>query len=130
VLLTQQRTATHFNSAEALLTKSTMADSPPRKRSGAPKQEDAKMKRASPKTTGAGQTGLRHFSMKVCRKVEQKQNTTYSEVADELVREIFAERAATDPNAKFDEKNIRRRVYDALNVLMAMVRRQSSYQHI
>ena len=32
--------------------------------------------------------GLRHFSMKVCEKVESKQTTTYNEVADELVAEF------------------------------------------
>lgn len=65
--------------------------------------------------------------MKVCEKVESKGRTTYNEVADELVAEF------TDPNnnieapdpdnsnaQQYDEKNIRRRVYDALNVLMAM----------
>lgn len=59
-----------------------------------------------------------------------KGTTTYNEVADELVAEFSADpiasRAAyqggflpsdTEP---FDQKNIRRRVYDALNVLMAM----------
>ncbi|KAG6479377.1 hypothetical protein ZIOFF_062840 [Zingiber officinale] len=66
--------------------------------------------------------GLRQFSMKVCEKVESKGRTTYNEVADELVTEF------ADPNnnpgsqdqQQYDEKNIRRRVYDALNVLMAM----------
>ncbi|XP_078442559.1 transcription factor DP [Wolffia australiana] len=66
--------------------------------------------------------GLRQFSMKVCEKVQSKGRTTYNEVADELVAEF------TDPNSslatpdqqQYDEKNIRRRVYDALNVLMAM----------
>ncbi|KAK6151340.1 hypothetical protein DH2020_013975 [Rehmannia glutinosa] len=66
--------------------------------------------------------GLRQFSMKVCEKVESKGRTTYNEVADELVAEF------ADPNnslsspdqQQYDEKNIRRRVYDALNVLMAM----------
>nr|XP_010943404.1 transcription factor-like protein DPB [Elaeis guineensis] len=66
--------------------------------------------------------GLRQFSMKVCEKVESKGRTTYNEVADELVAEF------TDPNCNmvtpdqpdYDGKNIRRRVYDALNVLMAM----------
>ncbi|KAF8721266.1 hypothetical protein HU200_023193 [Digitaria exilis] len=74
-----------------------------------------------------GNRGLRQFSMKVCEKVESKGRTTYNEVADELVAEF------TDPNnnieapdpdnpnaQQYDEKNIRRRVYDALNVLMAM----------
>ena len=64
--------------------------------------------------------GLRHFSMMVCKKVEEKGTTTYNEVADELVKKVIAERKKEDPHGKFDEKNIRRRVYDALNVLMAM----------
>ena len=43
--------------------------------------------------------------------------TTYNEVADDLVQEFTSLRGN---GASFDEKNIRRRVYDALNVLMAM----------
>lgn len=35
--------------------------------------------------------GLRHFSMKVCKKVEEKGTTTYNEVADELVEEVCFE---------------------------------------
>ncbi|CAJ0942170.1 unnamed protein product, partial [Mesorhabditis belari] len=66
--------------------------------------------------------GLRHFSMKVCEKVKQKGCTSYNEVADELVSEYFD--AMNDTPAPqfqtFDMKNIRRRVYDALNVLMAV----------
>ena len=58
--------------------------------------------------------GLRHFSAKVCAKVEAKGITTYNEVADDLVQEIGLE------IGKCDHKNIRRRVYDALNVLMAI----------
>ena len=69
-----------------------------------------------------GDKGLRHFSMKVCEKVEQKARTTYNEVADELVAEFAIEAAEglTPQDQQYDEKNIRRRVYDALNVLMAM----------
>lgn len=66
--------------------------------------------------------GLRQFSMKVCEKVESKGRTTYNEVADELVAE-FADPnhgISTPDQQHYDEKNIRRRVYDALNVLMAM----------
>lgn len=62
--------------------------------------------------------GLRHFSMKVCEKVKEKGITTYNEVADELVQEEI-EGQPIDP-MNYDQKNIRRRVYDALNVLMAM----------
>ncbi|XP_046851930.1 transcription factor Dp-1-like [Xenia sp. Carnegie-2017] len=65
--------------------------------------------------------GLRHFSMKVCEKVQQKGTTSYNEVADELVQEFSdPEKHASPAEQQYDQKNIRRRVYDALNVLMAM----------
>lgn len=65
--------------------------------------------------------GLRHFSMKVCEKVQKKVVTSYNEVADELVTEFSSGDVSISPNdAVYDQKNIRRRVYDALNVLMAM----------
>ncbi|KAG0165823.1 hypothetical protein DFQ28_007427 [Apophysomyces sp. BC1034] len=55
--------------------------------------------------------GLRHFSKQVCDKVAERGVTNYNEVANQLAKE----------GAKnVDQKNIRRRVYDALNVLMAM----------
>jgi hypothetical protein len=76
--------------------------------------------------------------MKVCEKVKQKNVTTYNEVADELVSE-YCSLATFNPNDlgtagtqssisqainpefwSYDQKNVRRRVYDALNVLMAM----------
>lgn len=59
--------------------------------------------------------GLRHFSMRVAAKVEESGSTTYNQVADDLVVEIGQE-----IGSKCDHKNIRRRVYDALNVLMAI----------
>ncbi|KAL7023117.1 hypothetical protein ACKWTF_012495 [Chironomus riparius] len=57
--------------------------------------------------------------MRVCQKVKEKGTTSYNEVADELVLEE-SEDAGTSVNGSYDQKNIRRRVYDALNVLMAM----------
>ncbi|KAF1742871.1 hypothetical protein MXB_1927 [Myxobolus squamalis] len=63
--------------------------------------------------------GLRHFSMKVLQKVQERGKTTYNEVADELVREFGAKNDNLN-QPSYDHKNIRRRVYDALNVLMAM----------
>ena len=80
--------------------------------------------------------GLRHFSARVCRSVEvelfffnyrilwddtrfpfqAKVSTTYNAVAEELVNE-FKESNCADYG---DDKNIRRRAYDALNVLTAM----------
>jgi transcription factor Dp-1 len=53
--------------------------------------------------------GLRSFSLKVCQKVEERDVTTYNEVADELVKEF-----KLDPSITFDEKNIRRRIYDGM----------------
>ncbi|XP_064159029.1 transcription factor Dp-2 isoform X8 [Anguilla rostrata] len=64
--------------------------------------------------------GLRHFSMKVCEKVQQKGTTSYNEVADELVAEFANSSSLMAADSVYDQKNIRRRVYDALNVLMAM----------
>ena len=68
---------------------------------------------------------MRHFSSKVCAKVQEKGRTTYNEVADELVRELTVDPKSAGNGSgsdvvMMDEKNIRRRVYDALNVLMAM----------
>uniref|UniRef100_A0A2M3Z4F4 Putative e2f-like protein n=1 Tax=Anopheles braziliensis TaxID=58242 RepID=A0A2M3Z4F4_9DIPT len=71
------------------------------------------------KTDKAGR-GLRHFSMKVCEKVKAKGTTTYNEVANELVAEETQSHVQGADPATYDQKNIRRRVYDALNVLMAM----------
>ncbi|RWR91582.1 transcription factor-like protein DPB [Cinnamomum micranthum f. kanehirae] len=82
-----------------------------------------KKKRAARAVGGdKGGRGLRQFSMKVCEKVESKGRTTYNEVADELVAEFAdpSNRVESPDRQQFDEKNIRRRVYDALNVLMAM----------
>ncbi|KAG1660758.1 Transcription factor Dp-1 [Nymphon striatum] len=97
-----------------------------------------------------GGKGLRHFSMKVCEKVKKKGTTSYNEVADELVHEFadphrimsptdqvmmyglgidyfravrvgkYSEAVSRNKHEAYDHKNIRRRVYDALNVLMAM----------
>ena len=82
---------------------------------------EAKPKKAKT-TVKKGSKGLRHFSMKVCKKVEEKGLTTYNEVADELVKEFAHqnEEEKKEGRKTYDEKNIRRRVYDALNVLMAM----------
>ena len=89
-------------------------------------QQPMKRRKQDPKTG----KGLRHFSMKVCEKVKLKGSTTYNEVADELVAEFSADPIASraafqggylpGDQEPFDQKNIRRRVYDALNVLMAM----------
>jgi hypothetical protein len=63
--------------------------------------------------------GLRHFSVKVCQKLSQIGITSYNEIANLLVEENRP--VGVDGSAAiYDEKNIRRRIYDALNVLMAL----------
>ena len=59
-------------------------------------------------------TSLTPSPPQVCKKVEEKGQTTYNEVADELVAEFLSVgNQHTKPGEKpaFDEKNIRRRVY-------------------
>jgi hypothetical protein len=59
--------------------------------------------------------------MKVCEKVQRKGTTSYSEVADELVAEFSTADNHILPNqSAYDQKNIWRSVYDALNVLITM----------
>lgn len=66
----------------------------------------------------ASSKGLRQFSALVCEVVKGQGRTTYNQVADALWQELS--RLSGESGEKYDEKNIRRRVYDALNVLMAM----------
>ena len=95
--------------------------------------------------------GLRQFSLRVCRQVEvsfesltellflinsecsfdcqAKSITTYNQVADELVNE-FKKEDLSSGNVSCDEKNIRRRAYDALNVLTAMEIISKDKKHI
>ena len=69
----------------------------------------------------AGDTApsLRTFSLKVSQAVESIGTTTYQEVADTLVVELLGDRP-NDSARVSEERNVRRRVYDALNVLEAM----------
>lgn len=89
-----------------------------------PETAGTRKRKRVPRVNGGekGGRGLRQFSMKVSQKVESKGRTTYNEVADELVAEYAnLDRTLVSPDRQqYDEKNIRRRVYDALNVLMAM----------
>jgi hypothetical protein len=48
----------------------------------------------------------------------QKQITTYNQLADDIVADFMSNPDSVEEG--MDQKNIRRRVYDALNVLVAM----------
>lgn len=62
----------------------------------------------------SNEKGLRLFSKRVCDKVREKGETSYKSVAHELVQEC------KQNNEKVKEENVKRRVYDAINVLVAM----------
>ncbi|XP_008793118.2 transcription factor-like protein DPA isoform X4 [Phoenix dactylifera] len=79
--------------------------------------DDAEVKKKTQRNIG---WGLRQFSMLVCKKVEAKGRTTYNEVADEIIAELAPLQKSASSYVQFEEKNIRRRVYDAFNVLMAI----------
>ena len=80
---------------------------------------DSERNGVSAETSSSALRGLRHVSAKICRKVQQG-NTTYNDVAEEIYQQIKAEEEEDGGDKKCDDKNVRRRVYDALNVLMAV----------
>lgn len=63
--------------------------------------------------------GLRTISMRVRDIVSLKKSTTYKEVADVLIAELHPGMVPNSKEQFKEEKNVRRRVYDALNVLVA-----------
>ena len=56
-------------------------------------------------------SSMRNFSKMVCQKLEEINVTTYNEISENLIQEFSL------IDARTDQKNIRRRVYDVLNVL-------------
>ena len=57
--------------------------------------------------------GLKEISKRVKEIIKHSGKTTYKAISDQIVKEI------KDKNSK-DEKNIRRRIYDSLNVMKSM----------
>ncbi|KAL0246489.1 hypothetical protein GEMRC1_007701 [Eukaryota sp. GEM-RC1] len=64
------------------------------------------------KSTKSSKGGLKEFARAVAERVFARQSTSYSEVADDLVKH--------NHDKSLSESNLRRRVYDALNVLRAL----------
>ncbi|KAG0001132.1 Transcription factor Dp-2 [Entomortierella chlamydospora] len=62
--------------------------------------------------------GLRRYAQRVCERVQAKGSTSYIELVHELCGGTAGENASDIPETSAQE-NIRRRVYDALNVLEA-----------
>lgn len=80
--------------------------------------DDERGGRKKDKNKGDSSKGLRHLTRQVCDKVKSKRTTTYREVANELVEEAVS--GGGEEGKTGEQKTVRRRVYDALNVLMAM----------
>jgi len=112
--------ATHSHSSSAFSSPSTTQDTTVSRPGKRPDTEFETFSESKRRKTDKGGKGLRHFSTKVCEKVKAKGSTSYNEVADELVAELTDPRCQSPSDQQYDQKNIRRRVYDALNVLMAM----------
>lgn len=60
--------------------------------------------------------GLRHLTSLVKEVVSSHQSTSYKEVAVKLIKKLIVSRGS---DRLREEKNVRRRVYDAINVLIA-----------
>ena len=95
----------------------------PRKRKVRPDEEssdsDDEQGRRTKGQKGDSSKGLRQLTRQVCDKVKSKRSTSYREVANELVSEIVSG-GNEESSSGAESKTVRRRVYDALNVLMAM----------
>ncbi|KRX01514.1 hypothetical protein PPERSA_01417 [Pseudocohnilembus persalinus] len=65
--------------------------------------------------------GLRKLSLKVKQIVQEKKKTSYKDVAETLVKQMkeLYNGHLSEKEQQKDEQNIKRRVYDALNVLIA-----------
>lgn len=76
----------------------------------------------APSSPMSTQSGLKHFTLRLCELVEKKQICTYNVLSDALIEDLKQDALSVE------EKNVRRRVYDALNVLDAIgvVKKESS----
>lgn len=70
----------------------------------------------SENATPRSSRGLKRLSRRVKEVVQERATSTYKDVADDLIRELDHMEIA---NKEKEAKNIHRRVYDALNVLIA-----------
>lgn len=68
--------------------------------------------------SGKNTNGLKSLSVRVREFVVKHKETSYKEIAEQLLKEIKRENRHSIEGAK-EEQNIKRRIYDALNVLVA-----------
>lgn len=75
-------------------------------------------KRPAPSSSTVSNKGMRHISMRVMSKVEEKYKTTYNEVADAVAEEYAELNELAPAELDYESKSTRRRVYDILNVFV------------
>ena len=75
-----------------------------------PKNSNTKFKSQSTRNTAFG---LKEISKRVMEIIKQSGQTTYRKISDQIVSEL-------NEKSMKDEKNIRRRIYDSLNVMKSM----------
>jgi hypothetical protein len=81
---------------------------------------EAAIRQLGPNRSSKNSKGLKNLSESVYTIVSQLAITKYKEVADRLVNEIISEEEEDENGTRRkDEHNVKRRVYDALNVLIA-----------
>ncbi|CAD8073344.1 unnamed protein product [Paramecium sonneborni] len=70
-------------------------------------------------TPQRSQKGLRNLSVKVRDIVLELKSTSYKDVAQRLIQDLGSDGQIVELDNPKDEQNIKRRVYDALNVMIA-----------
>ena len=88
------------------------SDSLSQSQDDSPKNASQKLKSHYPATRNTA-FGLKEISKRVMEIIKQSGKTTYKAISDQIVNEI-------NEKSSKDEKNIRRRIYDSLNVMKSM----------
>ena len=88
------------------------SDSLSQSQDDSPKNASQKLKSHYPTTRNTA-FGLKEISKRVMEIIKQSGKTTYKAISDQIVNEI-------NEKSSKDEKNIRRRIYDSLNVMKSM----------
>lgn len=100
------------NSAYSVNSEDSHSNSPPAPRGSQSKNANPKFKSHLQNSRNTA-FGLKEISKRVMDIIKQSGQTTYKAISDQIVNEI------NQKDSK-DEKNIRRRIYDSLNVMKSM----------
>jgi len=94
------------------ITYSENSESSSQSQEDSPKNNSQKLKSHYPSSRNTA-FGLKEISKRVMDIIKQSGKTTYKAISDQIVNEI-------NEKSSKDEKNIRRRIYDSLNVMKSM----------